>query len=190
MDELLAITPLAHYPWYSQFRLANYYSRVLNVSVRIHIENYIASEDILFINLSIAIVYQNLVNIFRKYSCAPRRKNEAMTVVEAGRIASRNSTGKLCTHPTNRIHEHCRYARRLHIWDAGAFPGVDNDGVHFLTTMFFIACHIKELRSETSRRRSRPVRSSLVRATFLIVGIQYRHNVLYRPALRQSDGPS
>ena len=106
MDELLAITALAHYPWYSQLRLANYYSRVLNVSVRIHIENYIASEDIRFINLSIAIVYQNFVNVFRKYTC----------------------------------------------------------------------------------RRSRPVRSSLVRATFLIVSIQYRHNVLYRPALRQSDG--
>ena len=106
MDELLTVAPLAHYPWYCQLRLADYYSRMLDVSVRIHLESDIAGEDIPFIDLAIAIVFRNLVNIFRKDAGAPRCKDQPMAVADTGSIASSDSMRKSCAHSMNRILEH------------------------------------------------------------------------------------
>lgn len=129
MHELLAFTPLAHYPWYSQLRLPNYYSRVLNVSIGVHIENDITSEDILFINLSISIFFQNSMNILWEDARAPRCKNKAMTVVETGRSAAASSTTVFCTHPVHRIREHWRNVRQLEIRNTGTWPSMDDDAV-------------------------------------------------------------
>ena len=55
MKEFFTSAPFAHYPRNSQFRSADYYPGMFNVTVGIIVENYISSEDVLFTDLSITV---------------------------------------------------------------------------------------------------------------------------------------
>lgn len=57
MYKLSSVTPLAHDPWHCQVRLTNYYTRVLEVTIGLHIENDITSENTMKFNRLIVIIF-------------------------------------------------------------------------------------------------------------------------------------
>ena len=74
MYELPAVSPLTHDPGNSQTRFANHYTRVLNVAIRLLIENDITRENTLNINVLIVIFFEDSADVVRVNAGAPRCK--------------------------------------------------------------------------------------------------------------------